>query len=183
MDTNRLSDTLAAALNLQITKEAYASQVYLSYAAWADSQGLSGVAGFLFHQANGERDHMMKMLAYVIERGAEVLIAAIPAPPENPVSINNCFERIFQHEKDNTNAVYKLVKMSLDEEDWGTWNFIQWFVKQQIIEETFAMNLLDKMKIVGGEDMDKDAVYALDMDLGKKNNEAKPAMNATTANP
>jgi ferritin len=25
--------------------------------------------------------------------------------------------------------------MALDEEDWATWNFLQWFVKEQIEEE------------------------------------------------
>jgi ferritin len=32
MNTNRLSKTIAVALNTQITKEAHASQIYLSYA-------------------------------------------------------------------------------------------------------------------------------------------------------
>ncbi|MEO8147449.1 MAG: hypothetical protein ABI723_07420 [Bacteroidia bacterium] len=36
MNTNRLSVTLAAALNAQMTKESHASQIYLSYASWAD---------------------------------------------------------------------------------------------------------------------------------------------------
>ena len=123
MNTNRLSKTLAAALNAQMTKEAHASQIYLSYAAWADNQGFGGIANFLFRHAQEERNHMMKILEYILKRGAEVQVTAIPAPPENPVSINNCFEKIFEHEVDNTKAVYKLVKMSFDEEDWATWNF------------------------------------------------------------
>ena len=52
-------------------------------------------------------------------RVAEVVVTAILAPAENPITINNCFEKIFDHEVDNTNAVYKLLKMSLDEEDWS----------------------------------------------------------------
>lgn len=43
MNTNRLSKTMAAALNVQMTKEAHASQIYLSYAAWADRQGFEGI--------------------------------------------------------------------------------------------------------------------------------------------
>src|SRR6476620_5541760 len=126
MKTNRLSKTLAAALNDQMTKEAHASQIYLSYAAWADNHGFAGIANFLFRHAQEERNHMMKILEYILKRGAEVKITAIPAPPEPPVSINNCFEKVFAHEVDNTKSVYKLVKMSFDEEDWSTWNFMQW---------------------------------------------------------
>jgi len=183
MNTNRLSKTLAAALNAQMTKEAHASQIYLSYAAWADRQGFGGIANFLFRHAQEERNHMMKILEYILKRGAEVQVAAIPAPPEAPVSINNCFEKVFEHEVDNTKAVYKLVKMSFDEEDWATWNFMQWFVKEQIEEETLAMNLLDKMKIAGGEKVSSNALYSLDRDLEKTPDEARSAQDVTTDNP
>ena len=51
MKTNRLSDTLAAGLNQQMTVEAHASQIYLSYASWADNEGYAGIANFLFRHA------------------------------------------------------------------------------------------------------------------------------------
>ena len=125
MDTNRLSKTLAKALNDQMTKEAHAAQIYLSYASWADEQGYAGVANFLFRHAHEERNHMMKFLEYILQRGAKVVVTAIPAPPPNPTSINNCFEKVFQHEVDNTNAVYNLVNLSHEERDWATFNFMQ----------------------------------------------------------
>src|SRR5436305_9019959 len=127
MDTNRLSEKINIALNEQMTKEAHASQIYLSYAAWADSQGFGGIANFLFRHAQEERNHMMKILEYILKRGGQVQVTAIPAPAANPISINNCFEKILEHEIDNTKAIYKVVKLSLTEEDWATWNFMQWF--------------------------------------------------------
>lgn len=182
MNTNRLSKTLAAALNVQMTKEAHASQIYLSFGAWAERQGFSGIANFLFRHAQEERNHMMKIAEYILKRGAEVKVTAIPAPPDHPVSISNCFEQVFAHEVDNTKAIYKLVKMSLDEEDWATWNFMQWFVKEQIEEETLAMSLLDKIKIASGE-KDHNALYSLDRDLEKTPDEARSATDVTTDNP
>src|SRR5580693_967914 len=106
MNTDRLSPKLRTLLNAQMTKEAHASQIYLSYGAWADSEGYSGIANFLFRHAEEERNHMMKMLEYILERGGVVKVAAIPAPPENPTSINNCFEKIFDHEVANTKSIY-----------------------------------------------------------------------------
>ena len=182
MDTNRLSKTIAAALNAQMTKEAHASQIYLSYAAWAQSQGFSGITNFLFRHAQEERNHMMKVLEYILKRGGEVIITAIPEPHANPGSINKCFEQIFEHEVDNTKSVYKLVKMSLEEEDWATWNFMQWFVKEQVEEETLAISLLDKVKIAGGEKMGM-ALYSLDRDLEKTPDDAKSAQDVTADNP
>ncbi len=55
MNTNRLSKSIAAGLNAQMTKEAHASQIYLSYAAWADRKGFGGIANFLFKHAQEER--------------------------------------------------------------------------------------------------------------------------------
>lgn len=183
MDTNRLSATLTAALNEQLTKEAHASQIYLSYAAWADSQGLGGVANFLFRHAQEERNHMMKILEYILKRGGRVSISAIPAPPPDPANLKNCFEKVFEHEVDNTKAVYKLVKMSFTEEDWATWHFMQWFVKEQTEEETLALNLLDKVKIAGGENMSSNSVYSLDRDLESTPDDARLAEDVTAEAP
>ncbi|CAN5250332.1 ferritin [soil metagenome] len=183
MNTNRLSPAIAAALNEQMTKEAHASQIYLAYGAWADSSGFGGIANFLFRHAQEERNHMMKILEYILKRGGEVMVTAIPAPPANPTSINNCFEKVFGHEVDNTTSVYKVVKLSLQEEDWATWNFMQWFVKEQTEEETLALNLLDKIKIAGGEKAEKTSLYSLDRDLETTPDGAKLAQDVTADNP
>lgn len=183
MNTNRLSVTIQTALNAQMTKEAHASQIYLSYAAWAAEQGYDGISNFLFRHAQEERNHMMKVLEYILERGGEVKVEAIPAPPPNPTSVQHCFEKVLEHEIDNTNAIYRIVKMSFTEEDWATWNFMQWFVKEQTEEETMALNLLDKIKIAGGLKASGDALYNLDRDLEKTPDDAVLAQEKTADKP
>ena len=183
MKTSRLSESIRDALNAQMTKEAHAAQIYLSYGAWADSQGFGGVSNFLFRHANEERNHMMKILEYILERGETVKVEAIPAPPENPTSMQHCFEKVFEHEVENTKGIYKIVKMSMVEEDWATWNFAQWFVKEQVEEETLALNLLDKMKVAGGENAKADALYILDRELEEMPDEATLARDATAEKP
>jgi ferritin len=183
MKTNRLSDGMAAALNAQMTKEAHAAQIYLSYASWLDDKGYDGMANFLFRHAQEERNHMMKFLEYILQRGAKVRVEAIPAPGEDPKNVSDCFEKFFQQEVDNTQAIYMLVKKSFDEGDWATWHFLQWFVKEQVEEETLAMNLLDKIKIAGGEKASNDALYVLDRDLKDEPDEAGLAQDATAENP
>jgi ferritin len=183
MDTNRLSKTLTKALNDQMTKEAHSAQVYLSYAAWAADQSFDGIANFLFRHANEERNHMMKVLEYILERGGKVTVTAIPAPDADPVSVNDCFEKFFKAEIDNTNAIYNIVNMSLEEKDWATWNFMQWFVKEQTEEETLALNLLAKIKKAGGKDAHHDALYVLDQELANTPDDAKLAQEATAEKP
>lgn len=183
MNTNRLSDKMAEALNAQMTKEAHAAQIYLSYGAWADSSGYGGIANFLFRHANEERNHMMKILEYILKRGAKVKVTAIPAPDADPTSVKDCFEKVFKQEVSNTESIYKVVKLSFDEQDWATWNFMQWFVKEQTEEETLALGLLDKVKIAGGDKAPTEALYSLDRDLGSTPDDATLAQDVTVENP
>ena len=67
MEKNRLSKKMQEELNAQMTKEASASQIYLSYAAWVSYQGYGGIANFLFRHANEERNHMMKILEFILD--------------------------------------------------------------------------------------------------------------------
>jgi ferritin len=92
MKTNRLSDKITTALNEQMTKEAHASQIYLSYGAWADNNGFSGIANFLFRHAAEERNHDENTGIHIKQR-CKAIVTAIPAPTTDPVSVNNCFEK------------------------------------------------------------------------------------------
>jgi ferritin len=73
--------------------------------------------------------------------------------------------------------------MSSEEEDWATWNFMQWFVKEQVEEETFALELLDKMKIAGGEKISSADLYAFDRDMENTADEARAAQDVTVEHP
>src|ERR1700744_2230469 len=179
MDTNRLSATITDALNQQMTNEAHNAQIYLAYAAWASERGYDGIANFLFRHANEERNHMMKFLEYILKRGGKVKVTAIPDPGPDPANVNDCFARVFNSEVENTGNIYNIVNISLEEKDWATWNFLQWFVKEQTEEETLALDLLSKIKVAGGNNAGSDALYTLDQDLGKTPDDARLAQDVT----
>lgn len=183
MNTNRLSKTIEKILNHQLTKEANASQIYLAYGVWADSEGYGGVANFLFRHSQEERDHMTKVLGYIMERGGRPKIGGVDAPPADPKNIQECFEKIFQHEVDNTNAIYEIVSLALEEKDWATWNFAQWFVKEQIEEEAMVLDIMDQLKIAGGPKASSESLYYFDSRIGKKDDEEELARDATSNNP
>lgn len=168
METKRISKEIETILNQQVTKEAEAAQVYLSYGCWADSKGYGGIANYLFRHSQEERNHMMKVMQYIMARGGTVKISAIKAPPTNPKNLKDCFEKTFQHEVDNTTAIYNIVNAAHEEKDWATYNFAQWFVEEQIEEEKLVMDLLDKLKIAGGANANTESLYNLDRQLGKE---------------
>ncbi len=183
MDTNRLSPAMESALNQQMTNEAHNSQIYLAYASWASDKGYDGIANFLFRHANEERNHMQKFLEYILKRGGKVVVTAIPEPGPDPVNVNDCFEKIYTSEVSNTESIYKIVNLSFDEKDWASWNFLQYFVREQTEEETLAMDLLAKIKIAGGPDAKDSVLYSLDRDLEKTPDDATLAQEVTVENP
>lgn len=69
METNRLSKEMQEILISQMTKEAEAAQIYLALGVWADDQGYGGIANFLYRHAQEERNHMTKIMGYILERG------------------------------------------------------------------------------------------------------------------
>src|SRR5215510_5885292 len=111
MNTNRLSDSITAALNAQMTKEAHAAQIYLAYGCWANAEGYEGIANFLFRHSQEERNHMTKVMEYILKRGARVKVESIPKPGADPDSVQDCFEKIFNQEVENSAAIYRVVKL------------------------------------------------------------------------
>ena len=180
MNTNRLSEKILDILNKQVTKEAYAAQTYLTYAIWADDHGYAGIANLLYRHSGEERNHMMKVIQYIQNRGGKAQISALDAGPEDPSNIQDCFEKIFQHEVSNTNAIYDIVNAAQEERDWATFNFAQWFVKEQIEEENMADDLLDRYELItaGGKISGAD-LYQFDKDLDTANDEADIARDAS----
>jgi ferritin len=126
---------------------------------------------------------MMKFLEYILQRGGTVKIEAIPDPGPLPAGIYDCFQKTFQQEVDNTESIYKIVKQSFDEADWASWNFLQWFVKEQTEEETLIMNMLDKLKIAGGDKASGESLYSIDRDLKSTPDEAELAQEKTVEQP
>lgn len=175
MDTVRISKTLQKVLNDQVTLEAFSAQMYLMLAAWADDNQLDGVKDFLTKHSKEERIHMAKVIEYIQERGGKVTIEAIKKPGPEPKNLNECFEAVLKQEIENTEAIYKIVNMSLKEQDWATWNFLQWLVKEQREEEKLALELLDKVRLAGGAKMTDTAKFEVNKLIAKAKQEAPVA--------
>ncbi len=183
MNTKRISDNIEQALNRQATKEANAAQIYLGYAIWADRQGFAGVADLLFRHSSEERDHMMKVIQYVQQRGGHARVGALDAAPQDPTDLQDCLQKLFKHEVENSDAIDGIVELAFEEKDWATWNFGQWFVKEQIEEEALIMELLDEMHIAGGANASGEALLYLDSRIGAREDEADLARDAEVEEP
>ncbi len=157
-----LSKKIEEALNKQIRIEAESSQIYLSMACWAESKGFDGVAEFMFAQADEEREHMLRLLKYLIERGGIAVISDLSKPPSNFKSPKSMFEEVLKHEIFVSKSINDLVAITFEEKDFATHNFLQWYVAEQIEEEATARTILDKIYLIGDE---KSGFYIFDKDV------------------
>ncbi|MFM7637797.1 MAG: ferritin, partial [Crocinitomicaceae bacterium] len=146
-----MNNRVEAALNDQIKKEASSSQYYLAMASWAENNGLNGTAKFMYTHSDEERFHMLKLVKFVNERGGTAIIPSIDQPPVKFKDLKNVFELLLEHEIGVTASINNLVDICLQEKDYTTHNFVQWYVSEQLEEEALARTILDKLKLIGSD--------------------------------
>lgn len=159
-------------LNLQINLEFYSSNLYLQMSAWCDEKSFEGAAEFLRQHAKEEMDHMTRLFTYVSETGALPILGAIDAPPHEFESLADIFEKTYEHECHITERINSLAHQAFSNQDYSTFNFLQWYVSEQHEEETLFKSILDKINLVG---QDGHALFFVDKDL------AEMAKNASTS--
>ncbi|KGL63075.1 ferritin [Polaribacter sp. Hel1_85] len=157
-----LSEKIQDALNKQVTIEAQSSQAYLAMASWAETQGFEGVSQFMYAHSDEERMHMLKLVKFINERGGHAIISTLEAPRVSFNSFKELFQELFNHEVAVSASINDLVDISLQEKDYATHNFLQWYVSEQIEEEALARNILDKINLIGD---DKSGFYLFDNDI------------------
>ena len=147
-------------LNEQIEKEGYSSNLYLAMATWAEANGYSGIAEWLYAQAEEEKMHMLKIIHYISERGGHAIIPTFKKPPVEQKGIKNMFEEIFKHEQYISESINQIVAATIAEKDYTTQSWVQWFVTEQIEEEAQVSEILDKLNLLGENNL-----YLFDRDI------------------
>ncbi|SCY76522.1 ferritin [Flavobacterium caeni] len=157
-----LSKTIEAALNKQVKIEGESSQIYLAMACWAEAKGLEGVAQFMYKQSDEERMHMLRLVKFINERGGNAHISELKAPNVSFKTFKEMFQELHDHEIFVSASINDLVHITLQEKDYATHNFLQWYVTEQIEEEAQARAILDKINLIGD---DKGGLYLFDRDI------------------
>ena len=155
-----LSKKVEDILNAQIEKEDYSSQLYLAMASWVENQGLGGVAEWFYAQVEEERMHMLKFVKYINERDGKAVIPGLDKPPIEFGDIVSLFDVVLKHEQFITNSINEIVAVCIEEKDFTTHNWIQWFVTEQIEEEASVKAIIDKLKLLGENNL-----YMFDRDI------------------
>ncbi|MDE1515639.1 MULTISPECIES: non-heme ferritin [Vibrio] len=157
-----LSQAMVEHLNQQINLEFFSSNLYLQMSAWCEDKGFDGAAAFLRAHAVEEMQHMQRLFTYVSETGALPILGAIAAPRHDFASLGEVFRETYQHEQKITQQINKLAHVAFSNQDYSTFNFLQWYVAEQHEEEKLFKGILDKLELVGE---DGKALFFIDKDL------------------
>jgi ferritin len=160
-----IKEKVQEALNEQIKWEFYSAYLYLSMAAYFASVNLPGFANWMKVQAQEELVHAMKLFDFVNERGGKVTLAAVEAPPSEWDSPLAVFEATYEHEQIVTGRINALVDLAVAESDHATNQMLQWFVTEQVEEESSADEMVQKLKLVGKEG---GGLFMLDRELAQR---------------
>lgn len=144
-----LNDKMLIALNKQIEEEFYSANLYLAMASWCDKEGLVNCANFMYEHFEEEKLHMLKFIHYINEVGGHGIVPALNKPISDFSSVQVLFKDAFEHEKHITACISNLAKFASEHNDYQTFNFLQWFITEQIEEEALFQKILDKIKIIG----------------------------------
>lgn len=155
-----LSKKIEDILNVQVEKEGYSSNLYLAMASWAETKGYAGISEWLYAQAEEEKMHMLKIIHYINERGGHAIVPPFKEPPKNQKNIKSMFEDIFKHEQFISQSINEIVAETIAEKDYTTQSWIQWFVTEQIEEEAQVSDILDKLNLLGENNL-----YLFDRDI------------------
>lgn len=160
-----INEKVGKILNEQVNKELYSAYLYLSMSAYFSDLGLLGFANWMRVQTQEETAHAMLIYDFLINRGEKVVLTAIEAPPitwSNPLSL---MEHALKHEVYVTSLINNIITVAEEAKDRATMSYMNWFIDEQVEEESNAKEIIDKLKLIGD---DKSALYLLDKDLSTR---------------
>ena len=160
-----ISKKMEKALNEQVNAELFSAYLYLSMEAYFKSLNLEGFANWMRVQTQEEITHAMKIYEFIDERGGRIILKVIDGPDtewDSPLAV---FEAVYKHEQKVTGLINNLVNLAIEEKDHATNTFLQWFVNEQVEEESSADQMVQQLKMM---DNAPGGMFMLDRELGQR---------------
>lgn len=171
-----ITKNVEKALNEQIKKEEDSSRLYLAMASWAERAGYPGAADWLYAQTEEERMHMLKLVHYLNDRGGNAVIPELNAPEASFKSLLYVFQNVLKHEEFISASINGLYAVCVKEKDFTTANYLQWYITEQIEEESTVRNILDQIRLAGTE---KGGLFLMDKEFEARATAKRASMAAS----
>ena len=149
----QISKAMVDLINEQIAHEFIASNQYLQLATYFDGQALRKLSAFFYKQSEEEREHALKFVHYLTEVGADVRILEIPAANYDVNSAEQAFQISLDWEKEVTRRIHAMMDQAVSEKDYASQAFLQWFVTEQVEEESTMETMLQVVQKAGEKNL------------------------------
>lgn len=142
-----ISKKLETAINEQIAKEIFSSNLYLSMAGYFSSLSLSGMASWMRMQSTEELQHAYKLFDFLLDRGGVPVIGQIDSPQNKWTSPLEGFQGALDHERKITKDINDLARLAQKEDDLSLEVLLHWFITEQVEEEATVQELVDRLRL------------------------------------
>ena len=166
-----LNAQLERALNDQLNSELYSAHLYLSMAAYFETETLPGFAHWMKIQHQEETSHALRIFDYINDRDGRAVVNSIAQPPTEFESVQSAMEMTLEHERSVTAMIEDLYRVAQEHKDYATHVLLEWFIEEQVEEEKSALEIVDHLKRVGD---DGTGLLILDARLADRTAEAEP---------
>jgi ferritin len=136
------SERFVEALNEQIGREFRAAHQYTAVGAYYDRLTFPRLAKFFYDQAEEERGHALKMIGYLRDTGADLSLVEVPAPRTEFADHVEPIRLALESERKVTVSISGLFEIARETNDYASESFMQWFVDEQVEEESTMDALL-----------------------------------------
>ena len=160
-----LDERLEAALNAQVTMEFGAAYSYFSMSAWFEAEGLPGMAQWMRSQAAEELTHAEKFYQFILDRGGRIDLGTIEAPQADFATSIDVFNKSLEQEQAVTTSINNLYAMAVELKDFASLPLLDWFVAEQVEEESNVRQILDDLDRAGDAGH---TILMLDRELGTR---------------
>lgn len=160
-----INGKLEEAFNDQINKELYSEYLYLAMKTKFMEWNLQGFVNWFNVQVQEEHAHGMGMFDYLDERGGNIDLRAIDRPEVKGNTPLEIFEHVLEHEQFVTSKINHLADVAEEVKDRAALNFLNWYLKEQVEEESNVGGLLATLRLIGD---DKKALLMLDKELSTR---------------
>jgi len=160
-----MKKNVAELLNAQVNKEFFSAYLYLGIAKFYTKQDLPGFASWYKVQAEEEKEHAMKIYDYLLDQDEDVTLDRIEEVKVDFKDVLDAAKAADKHEHYITAEIEKIMDAAVEEKDYRTQLFLNWFISEQEEEERNSKDMIVKIEMLGG---DKKNLYLLDKELGSR---------------
>ena len=160
-----LSKHLNEELNNQIMYEFFSAHLYLAMAAKFESLDFVGASNYMKVQAEEEKSHAMKIFDFIAKKGGDIEILGFETPVVKGNDILEIFEETLEHEQWVTKRINLLMDIAQEERDYSAISFLNWFIDEQVEEESNADAIIKKLRLIGDNG---NGLYQMDKELATR---------------